>query len=285
MRIQILFVCLYLVCFSEKSLAQRHKELTDNVEVFKNIPYVTYGDRTLLLDIYKPQETTIEKLPAILVIRGGGWQKGDKEGYATIAAALTAKGFAAVCIEYRTAQEALFPAAVFDTKNALQWIKTNADKYGIDANKIGAIGGSAGAHLALLLGVSADVEALNPESENADYSLQAVVALASPTNFHATWGPKHWLGKPFGESQETWRLASPVTHIDSNSPPALLIHSSNDKVVDYSHSILALEKYGEAGVHCDLDLIPDAAHAFWFSEKWFDYTIGKSVAFFQEYLK
>ena len=101
-------------------------------------------------------------MPTIIVIRGGGWTKGDKNGFAPMAAALALRGFATVAIEFRASDEAIFPAAVLDAKSAISWIRENADKYNFDSELIGAIGGSSGAHLAMLLGVTGKANSLNP---------------------------------------------------------------------------------------------------------------------------
>ena len=132
------------------------RAIPDGVEVQKDIAYVNYQGRELLLDISRPSNSGDERLLTIIVIRGGGWAKGDKEGFGPMAAALALRGFAAICIEYRASDESTFPAAVMDTKSAITWVKNNAEKYNIQPSSIGAIGGSAGAHLAALLGVSSE---------------------------------------------------------------------------------------------------------------------------------
>jgi len=202
-----------------------------------------------------------------------------------MAAALALRGFAAVCIEYRASDEAIFPAAVKDTKSAVKWIKTNASKYNFNPSSIGAIGGSAGAHLAILLGVSSKAQSLNPTENTEDFKIQAVVGLATPIDFSHGKGPAKWIGEPYTANKDLWKAASPISYIDEDSPPILLIHSSNDNVVSYKQSLLAMEKMGEMGVYSQLVLIPDAPHAFWNFEEWFGYTMDKAASFFKEHLK
>ena len=282
-----LVIALAIFTWQINAFAQEHTSIPDGVEVIKDITYVKYQDRELLLDIYRPSNSGDKKLPTIIVIRGGGWARGDKEGFGPLAAALALRGFAAVCIEYRPSDEAIFPAAVFDTKSATSWIKDNADMYNFDSNSIGAIGGSAGAHLAMLLGASSKVKSLNP-AENTDYTIQAVVGLATPTEFGRRLERNSiltWLGKPYKTNEELWASASPISYIDEVSPPMLLIHSSSDDVVPYEQSILAIEKLGRMGVYSELILIPDADHGFWWNfEEWFEFTMDKAAAFFHEQL-
>jgi acetyl esterase/lipase len=127
-------------------------EPTDKVKVISDIVYAQYEQgRTLKLDLYLPRDRPSQPIPGIIVIRGGGWLTGDKEGFAFIASRLAESGFAAASIEYRTSQEAPFPAAVDDVKAATRWMRANAKTYGINDKALGAIGGSAGAHLAVFL--------------------------------------------------------------------------------------------------------------------------------------
>ena len=90
-----------------------------DVKVTPDIVYATYGARQLKLDIYRPQAAT-KPLPGIVVIRGGGWRRGDKQGFADLARNLAAKGFVTACIEYRVLPEVQFPDPVYDTKAAVR---------------------------------------------------------------------------------------------------------------------------------------------------------------------
>lgn len=264
------------------------KSIPEAVEVIKDIQYVKYKDRKLLLDIYRPTIWGEGQLRTILVIRGGGWANGDKEAYGYIATALALRGFAAVCIEYRTSDEAIFPAAVLDSKLAIKWIKHNANKYNFNHSGIGAIGGSAGGHLAALVGVSSKANLLNPTEVTNDFTIQAVVGLSTHTDFRELSENKaiiKWLGKPYPANEELWESASPISYIDKDSPPMLLIHSSSDNLVPYEQSLLAIEKLGKVGVYSELVLIPNAPHNFYNFEEWFGFTMDKTASFFKEQLK
>ncbi len=288
----LLPIIISLFIYQNKTLAQGptpiSRAIPDGVEVLTDIPYVNYQDRELLLDIYRPSNSGDEKLPAILVIRGGGWAKGDKEGFGPMAAALALRGFATICIEYRASDESIFPAAVMDTKSAIRWVKFNAEKYNFKKSSIGAIGGSSGAHLAALLGVASTANSLNPTNENEDFTIQAVVGLATPTDFRTTSENEaviKWIGKPYAANEDLWQSASPISYIDKDSAPMLLMHSSSDNAVPYEQSLLAVEKLGKVGVYSELILIPDAPHAFWNFEEWFGWTMDKAATFFKDQLK
>lgn len=288
----LLPIIISLIICQSKTLAQERtrisRDIPDGIEVLTDIAYINYQDRELLLDIYRPSNSGDIKLPAIIVIRGGGWAQGDKEGFGPVAAALALRGFAAICIEYRASDEATFPAAVLDAKSAIKWVKLNADKYNFKASSIGAIGGSAGAHLAALLGVSSKVNLLNPTNDNEDFRIQAVVGLATPTDFETRPESESvikWIGKPYATNENLWQSASPISYVDKDTPPMLLIHSSSDNVVPYEQSLLAINTLGKVGVYSELVLIPDAPHAFWNFNEWFGSTMDKAASFFKEQLK
>jgi len=269
------------------------REVPSNVTVERDLVYASYGKRDLRLDLYLPATRGDEPLPAIVVIRGGGWLEGDKEGFAPMAAALAERGFAAASIEYRASPEAVFPAAVEDTKAAVRWLRANAGKFGLDAGSIGAFGGSAGAHLALYLGVTAGVSKLEGGGGNPSQSsaVSAVVGLAAPGDFTALRAMSAagnplvaFLGAKYDEDPALWAEASPVTYIGPSSPPALLIQSEADNVVPFAQAMQLAQVYGTAGVPVELVLIPGAPHAFWNFKEWFKDTMDRSARFFRAHL-
>ena len=145
-------------CLLAASLAAQNKpprQVSESVELKPDIVYAQYGSRAMHLDLYLPKQG--DKLPVIVWVHGGGWRTGDKNGLSRPADFMAARGFAGACVEYRLSGEATFPAAIYDTKAAVRWLRANAAKYRIDPNKIGASGGSSGAHLVALLGVSANI--------------------------------------------------------------------------------------------------------------------------------
>jgi len=139
----------------------------ESIRTFRDVVYARYGERRLSLDLYLPPESSRRgRVPGVIVVRGGGWQSGDKETFGFLAAHLADEGFAAASIEYRTSQEATFPAAVQDAKAAVRWMRAHASSYGIDPDEIGAIGASAGGLLVTMLATTAHTNntALAPPS-------------------------------------------------------------------------------------------------------------------------
>ncbi len=272
------------------------------VRVVRDIVYARYGERSLKLDLYLPDAVAARTPYAVVVIRGGGWRLGDKEAFGRMAAALAQRGVPAVSIEYRASGEAVFPAAVHDTKAAVRWLRANAPAHGLKPDRVGAIGGSAGAHLAAYLGVTSGIEELEGGGGWRDRSsdVQAVVGLATPTEFvpppgvtaeSANRDPDRqvspvdaFLGVSYWTDPETWAFASPLTHVDARSAPILLIHSEDDGSVAPGASIRLAERYAAARVPFELVMFPGAPHAFWNHEEWFNETMDRAAAFLIRHL-
>lgn len=255
------------------------RALPGSVKVVRDIVYAKYGDREVKLDLYLPKQPASEKIPCIVVIHGGGWRSGDKTRFAAQAAHLAERGFAAACIGYRLLPEVTFPAPVVDCKAAVRWVRANAAAHGIDPDRIGATGGSAGGHLTAMLATSHAVKELEGDGGNAGVSsrIQAAVAMATPADMTriAEWS---------GTDPKLAALISPVTHVDKDSAPMLLLHGSKDTLVPMAQSELLLEKYKAAGASAELVKIPDGIHAFWNGDRWFDDVMARTTAFFRQHL-
>jgi acetyl esterase/lipase len=121
------------------------------VNIQRDIVYASPGNVPLKLDLYLPAGLN-EPAPIVIWIHGGGWETGDKER--PMAGPLTKLGFAVASIDYRLSEVAPWPAQIDDCKAAVRWVRANASKYGYRADKIGAMGASAGGHLVALLGTT-----------------------------------------------------------------------------------------------------------------------------------
>jgi len=229
----------------------------DSVKVVRDIVYAAYGARKVMLDLYLPKSPPGGRMPCIMVIHGGGWRSGDKNRFARFASMFAEKGFVAPCIGYRLRPEVKIRQCVEDAKASVRWVRANADKYGIDAERIGAFGGSAGAHLAAMLGTSFKAAELEGAGGNEGVSsrVHAVVALAPPTDMTAF---DRFMGKP-----EAARLISPVTYVDADSARFLLMHCKGDRLVPYKQSIILREKLKKANVPVRLITVVRGGHAFW----------------------
>ena len=138
----------------EKPPAPQPKVLTE-----LDIVYTKAGSAELKLDLTRPAETE-GLVPAVIVIHGGAWRQGNKADVRPLLAEFAKRGYVAVSPQYRFCPKDPFPAQVHDVKAAVRWIKSNAKKYRVDPERIGAMGFSAGGHLALMLGVTSPSDGL-----------------------------------------------------------------------------------------------------------------------------
>ena len=271
------------------------KATLDKLDERLDVTYARYGDRSLEMDIYRPKEAW-GQLPAIVCIHGGGWAKGSKASHRNVAQALAAEGFVTGAISYRLSGEATFPAPIHDCKAAVRFLRANSKELGIDVQNIGAIGHSAGGHLAALLATSAGVAELEGDGGNAEFSsaIQAVVPSGGQTDFlsqrnrevssserGAIW--RQFLGGTQDMVPETYRLASPLVHLDKNDPPVWLITGEKDDPSTRAESLR--QKMDEFGIPSGLTLIGDAPHAFTVQQAWFDEMTSVAAQFFNRTLK
>jgi len=191
-----------------------------HVRVVPDLVYARYGERSLFLDLYLPMNPEKRPFPGVIVVRGGGWMVNDRKRFAHIASALAERGLAAASIEYRSADEAAFPGAVQDVKAAVRWMRANSQTYRIDPEAIGTLGGSSGAHMALLAGLTAGVSEFEGKGGTPDISssIQGVVAMATPADLLALSPDNQetvakFLHATAGEDRSKWQWASPINHV------------------------------------------------------------------------
>jgi len=272
------------------------QQVRQRLDAATNVTYVRYGDRTLEMDIYRPKNAAAP-LPALVAIHGGGWYKGSPASHTNLAMALADRGFVVANIAYRLSGEAPFPAAIHDCKAAVRFLRANADKYGIDPKRIGAIGLSAGGHLTALLATSGGVKALEgAEGVAADAStIQAAVAMGATTDLQSqrlgevtadekrgkAW--RLFLGGTLAEKPENYKLASPLYHLDAADPPLAMMTGGNDSPHTQGQTIRA--KMKALGLPDQLKVITDAPHPFLGRQVWFDQCVDYAAAFFTVHLK
>ena len=267
--------------------------------VEKGIVYGKGGDTNLELNIATPQGKG--PFPAIVLIHGGGWKSGSyKDQVMTMILVRLAKsGYVTTSIQYRlTPSGARFPAQIEDCKCAVRWMRGNAEKYHIDPKRIGALGGSAGAHLALLLGLTNKNDGLEgsgdlkPEYAKESSSVQAVVNLFGPVDLLiGNWGKDTnpllvgLLGGTVEDKKELAKQASPITYIEASRtiPPIITFHGTKDTTVPYIHATKLQEALDKIHAHAKLVTMEGEGHG-WFGEK-LDKTLQQTVDFFDENLK
>ncbi len=284
------------------------------VKVLQNIVYGNYNfqnqQKSLLLDLYLPQKKPEQPLPLLIYIHGGGWLEGTKT-YCP-GKIVVPRNYAMACISYRFSNEALFPAQIQDVKTAVRWLRKNADKYDLDPNNFGVWGPSAGGHLSALLGTSAGVKELSDTNNNQEISsaVQAVCAWYPPTDFtkvppafdepitaatEEKYKGKEWygytvvthklLGGPVSQKLELSALANPITHIDAQDPPFLIMHGEKDQVVPISQSVLLADALSEKGVEVELVKKPEWGHYHGRGVAFDPGLMDMAIDFFDKHLK
>ena len=152
--------------------------------VYATLPNTPYGKRDLHLDLFRPEKPG--KYPVLLLIHGGGWRSGNRSMDIPMAQQIAAKGYVTAAVEYRLSPEALYPAAVYDIKAAVRFLRANAKKYNIDPKRIAIGGSSAGGQLASLIGVSAGVAKFEGAEGNPGVSsaVQAIIDIDGVLDFN-----------------------------------------------------------------------------------------------------
>lgn len=238
----------------------------EGIEETKDIVYCTVGDTELKMDICRPKGVTTPR-PAIIFIHGGGWSGGDRAIMALYTYHFAEKGYVTATISYRFSGKAPFPAAVSDAKCAVRFLKANAEKYGIDPDNIAASGNSAGGHLSMMMGYSSDVPELESDCAipSTDSSIKAVINFYGPTDlttdFAISMGVvKKFIGKPYEDAKEAYKLASPLTHLTPDDPPTLIFQGTVDDIVPVSQADILAAKLQELGIPYEYDRVEGWPH-------------------------
>jgi acetyl esterase/lipase len=232
------------------------RQMPPGVRMYGDLVYAHRNGRPLLLDLYVPK--TVESKPPLVVwIHGGAWRAGNKRN--TPALYLTGQGFAVASIAYRFSQEAIFPAQFDDMKAALDWLRSHAGEYGIDARRIGVWGASAGAHLAALAGTREEAQAVVDFYGPTD--LPQMSKFLSKIDHDAPDSPESQLvGGPLQQNRDKADLANPIRYIDGKEPPFLIVHGDSDSSVPLNQSELLQTALEKAGVPVEFVVLKGAGH-------------------------
>lgn len=264
----------------EKPKGKKARVIPEGVTIEHNVTYLQ-PERKEKLDLYLPTDRAKGvKSPAILMIHGGGWVAGDKDAARefNVGTTMAKAGYVCASVNYQMAEGDRWPTNLFDCKNAVRFLRKNADKYQIDVDKVGVIGGSAGGHLALMVGYSSEDPDLEPKAPYPGVSdkVSAVVDLYGIADVRTRQkiDPD---GTPAGQARDKtalfptvsleqdpalWAKASPVTHVKKSSPPTLILHGTKDTTVDRDQPKQLAAKLKEAGVEHQLIMIEGVGHTF-----------------------
>ncbi|ACT60296.1 alpha/beta hydrolase [Hirschia baltica] len=239
-----------------------------------DLAYKQTDQRTLHADIFRPS-SEINNGGALLLVHGGGWRSGNKSHFYALANLLSARGYTVILPEYRLSIETPYPAGLLDINDAIHWAKQNCAQLGFNADKMAIGGASSGGHMASLIAYTSnsDIYKSKPDLDTSLVGLidlDGVLDLTDPLaiKYENRMKEKSGLGLWFGGSMENklteWTQASPLEHIDANSPPTLIISSGQTRFTTGHQKVQ--EKLDKLDIANDFSSYDDILHTFWLFE-------------------
>ena len=237
---------------------------------FKAVTFANVNGKPMALDLYLPAGVT--RPPLIVYLHGGAWMNGDRSQYPEF---LVARGFALASLDFRSTNDAPFPANVHDIKAGIRFLRAHAAQYGFRADRIAIMGASSGGHLAALVGVTGgngELEGTLGDYPRESSSVQAIVSYFGASNLatilsqSTTEGAKmrapaleKLLGSEPARTALT-KLASPVNHVDRNDPPAMLLHGDQDLQMPVNQLLELQAAYRNAGLAAQTLILNGVGH-------------------------
>ncbi len=269
-------------------LINTNPEIPGNLDVYQNITYKTVDTVQLQLDIYK-KKSIKKPTPTLVFIHGGAWKKGKRQDYLPYLIDFAEKGYITVTVSYRLSSVATFPAALEDVKCAVRWIRKNAAPYSIDPERIAVIGGSAGGHLALMLGYTGDDQFTGDCPDTVSSRVCAIVDFYGPVDLTTPYARSaksviKFLGTTYDDDPGLFEEASPKSYISSDDPPTLIFQGTIDSLVPYSQSDSLNVWLSRAGVPHEYHKLKGWPHTMDLAKKVNDYCQYYMDKFFERYL-
>jgi len=268
-----------IVCGLNIAGCGRPASAADDILLEPDLVYGQVGDVKLQLDLARPKGGD-GPFPAIVLIHGGGWAGGNRHSFRPYLEEAARKGYVAVTISYRLTQydpktmlgKVPHPAQIHDCKCAVRWLRSVANKYRINPDRIGVCGGSAGGHLSLLVGLADKDAGLEGDGGHAEQSsrVQAVVNIYGPTDMAQLYvdSPDARTviaalcnGTP-DTAPEVYKAVSPITYVSADDPPVLTLHGDKDTLVPDSQAKLLDAAMTKAGAQHIMLILKDQGHGF-----------------------
>lgn len=280
LKISIYFVTLVITALIVNCNGQSY------AEKWENISYAGDSLAYHMLDIYLPNEGSPPYTP-IIAVYGSAWFGNNLKdaAYNVLGKVLLDAGFAVVTVNHRSSRDSIFPAQIHDIKASIRYIRAKGTQYQIDTSFIGITGFSSGGHLATLAGTSGNVRDFTVDSEKADLegnigsfpgyssSVEAVVDWFGPTDFtimdscgsqmnhNVSDSPESSLiGGPVQDNKDRCMLVNPITYIDPDDPPFLIIHGDADPLVPICQSEKLFKALQKNNVRSTFITVPEGKH-------------------------
>jgi acetyl esterase/lipase len=277
-----------------KHLIPSLAHLPPDARRFRKLEFTRTPQGPLFLDLYLPTNAT-DRLPLIVWIHGGGFHTSPTARDDYLPGRVVGRGYALASIDYRDSKVAKFPAQIQDCKAAVRWLRAHAEQYGIDPERVGVWGISAGGHLAAFLGLSGGEKGYEGEGGNAEFSsrVRAACDFCGPTDLFQLETPQttnarvalrqmaeDFVGGKLEDQREVVAKVNPATHVDAADPPMLILHGDADPLVAFEQSELLYQALKAAGVEVTLGVAKGGGHLFVGPE------IDRAMdAFFDKHLK
>ncbi len=284
---------LLLVIAALPLFAQPPATLTvpDSVTLERDIDYANILGGKLQMDVARPKGDG--PFPGVVMIHGGGFRGGTRQSYLPLALRLAERGYVAATITYRLAPKFQFPAPVWDAKSAVRFLRANAARFRLDPERIGTMGGSAGGHLTLFLGLTGGIARFEGDGPHQDQSsrVSCVVNYFGPSDFTRIYDKggdaalvlPQFLGGDVKHAMTAHVQASPLPWISPDDPPVLTLHGTKDPLVPYEQGVWLTQRLVDAGVETELITLSGAGHGF--RGKDAEVAEAHTIAFFDRYLK
>lgn len=230
-----------------------------------DLRYPAPGGGELLFDQFCPEGDG--PFPTVVCIHGGGWISGDKEMMSEVAGGLAARGYVAVCPQYRLAPLHCYPAALQDVQAFVRYLRTKSEMLRVDPGAIAALGNSAGGYIAAMLGLT------NVASDGVSSRVQGVVDICGITDltnpdeqhFPVSMGfIEQYMGCAHFENPDRWAEASPIKYVDAHAAPFLIVHGEVDDIVPITQSEKLAASLFTAGVEVEFHRLSGEGHSFTF---------------------
>jgi acetyl esterase/lipase len=238
----------------------------------KITPDVVYGHKlglAMTFDLFEPADANGA---AVVFMVSGGWYSRwvPAEQSAGRFKPLTDKGFTVIAVRHGSSPKFSIPEAVSDVRRSIRYIRTHAERFKIDPNRIGVYGMSAGGHLSLVLGTTADDGNANARDlvDRASSRVTAVVAFVAPSDLRIMVSeakdrlPAYARYPALTLDMKAAATYSPLAHVSSDDAPTLLIAGDEDKLVPVSHSQNIAKAFAEQKVTHKLMIVKGAGHGF-----------------------
>lgn len=251
--------------------------------------YAQRGTRELHADVFLPAPAAAPS-QAIVMVHGGAWRSGNASNFYAMADLLARRGYAVILPEFRLAPEQRYPAGLRDVNAAIDWVRSNADAFGIDPRRIAIGGESSGGQMAALIAYTAGT-ALYSDHGNPTPRLNALIDIDGVLDFTDPVALRHenaageksvaalWLGGSMETAPARWKEASPATHLGPNSPPTLILSGEADRFTGGRETVIAaLNARGIPARHIHFPGLP---HTFWLFEPY----VGQVVEAIDQFLR